>query len=119
MIKLKRIFEKASPDDGYRILVDRLWPRGVRKESLALDYWAKELSPSEELREFYHRDSKRWLAFRTRYREELKAPAAVKTLYQLADTAKTAPVTLIFGSHELERNNASVIKEILESILKS
>ena len=116
-IRIKRVFEKRSDADGFRILVDRRWPLGVRKEAAALDYWAKELAPSEELREFYHHDPKLWVAFHGRLREELKAPAAVETLRQLADTAKTWPVTLIFGSREPVRNNATVVKEILESLL--
>jgi uncharacterized protein YeaO (DUF488 family) len=116
-IRIKRVFAKRSDEDGFRILVDRRWPLGVRKETAALDYWAKELAPSEALREFYHHDARLWVAFQGRFREELKAPAAVKTLLQLAETAKKWPVTLIFGSREPVRNNATVVKEVLESLL--
>ena len=119
MIRIKRVFEKRSPDDGCRVLVDRLWPRGVRKESAALDYWAKEISPSEELREFYHHIPSRWNAFQSRFREELKAPAAVETLMDLAELSKTKTVTLLFGSREPVKNNATVVKDVLESILRS
>jgi len=115
VIKIKRVFEKRSDDDGYRVLVDRLWPRGVRKESAALSYWAKELSPSEALREFYHHDPKRWTAFQGRFRQELRAPAAVKTLMDLAALSKTQNVTLLFASRELVKNNAAVVKEVLET----
>jgi len=114
VIRIKRVFEKRADDDGWRVLVDRQWPLGVRKESAALDYWAKELAPSEELREFYRHDPKRWNAFRARLREELRAsPAALDTLASLAEAAKTDNVTLIYGSREPARNNAAVVKEIL------
>jgi uncharacterized protein YeaO (DUF488 family) len=115
MIKLKRVFDKRADDDGYRVLVDRLWPRGVRKESLALNYWAKELSPSTELREFYHHDPRRWAVFRDRFRDELYNPAAIKTLTRLGELAKAGTVTLIFASREPVKNNAAVVKELLET----
>jgi uncharacterized protein YeaO (DUF488 family) len=115
MIKLKRVFDKRSDDDGYRVLVDRLWPRGVRKEAAALDYWAKELSPSHELREFYHHDPKRWAAFRARFRVELHNPDAIKTMTRLGELSKSGTVTLLFGSRELVWNNAAVVKELLEA----
>jgi uncharacterized protein YeaO (DUF488 family) len=116
MIRVKRVFEKKSPDDGWRVLVDRLWPRGVRKESAALNYWAKELSPSEELREFYHHDPRRWGLFQARLRGELQAsPAALKTLEALGARGKTGTVTLLFASREPVRNNATVVKEILDA----
>jgi uncharacterized protein YeaO (DUF488 family) len=117
MIRVKRVFLKRVEEDGYRVLVDRKWPLGIRKEAAALDYWAKELSPTEALREFYRHDPKRWNAFRSRYREELKAPAALKTLQGLARMSKTQTVTLVFGSREPVRNNATVVKEVLEALL--
>ena len=115
MVQIKRVFDKKSPDDGYRVLVDRLWPRGIRKESAALGYWAKELAPSEELREFYHHDPRRWGLFQARLRDELHAPAAIKTLTDLGARAKTGTVTLLFGSREPMKNNATVVKEILDT----
>jgi uncharacterized protein YeaO (DUF488 family) len=115
MVRIKRVFEKKSPDDGWRVLVDRQWPRGVRKESAALNYWAKELAPSEELREFYHHDPRRWGLFQARLRAELKSPAALKTLEALAERAKTETVTLVFGSREPLMNNAAVVKDLLEA----
>jgi uncharacterized protein YeaO (DUF488 family) len=113
MIRVKRVFERRASDDGRRILVDRKWPLGVRKEAAALDYWAKELAPSEELREFYRHDPRRWLTFQKRLREELKAESALATLAMLAETAKTENVTLVFASREPLRNNATVVMEIL------
>jgi uncharacterized protein YeaO (DUF488 family) len=117
MVAIKRVFEKSSPDDGYRVLVDRLWPRGVRKESAALDYWAKELSPSEELREFYHHEPRLWRAFQARFRQELKTPAALAALERLAEIARSGKVTLVFGSREPLNNNATVVKQVLEERL--
>jgi uncharacterized protein YeaO (DUF488 family) len=114
-IRTKRVFDRRSPDDGWRVLVDRKWPLGVRKESAALDYWAKELAPSEELREFYRHDARRWLAFQMRLRDELRAStAALDTLASLAELAKAETVTLVFASREPVRNNATVVKEILQ-----
>ena len=115
MVRIKRVFDKRADDDGYRVLVDRLWPRGVRKESAALDYWAKELSPTEELREFYHHEPRLWNAFRDRFRDELHNPAAIETLTRLGELAKKGTVTLIFGSREPIKNNATVVKELLEA----
>ena len=117
MVKIKRVFDKRSPDDGCRVLVDRLWPRGVRKEAAALDYWAKEISPTEALREFYHHDPKRWGLFQARFREELRAPLALETLQDLAELSKTRTVTLLFGSREPVRNNATVVKDVIEGLL--
>lgn len=118
MVRIKRVFDKRSPDDGARILVDRLWPRGVRKEAAALDYWAKEISPTDELRDFYHHDPKRWGLFQAKFREELKAPAALETLLDLAELSKTKTVTLLFASREPVRNNATVVKEVIESLAR-
>ena len=119
MIRIKRVFLKRSEEDGYRVLVDRKWPLGIRKESAALDYWAKELSPSDELREFYQHDPKRWAAFRARFRFELQVPAAMAALAALAEVAKTRTVTLVFGSREEKRNAAAVVQDALESYIKN
>jgi uncharacterized protein YeaO (DUF488 family) len=119
MIRIKRVFEKRSDDDGYRVLVDRKWPLGIRKESAALDYWAKELAPSDALREFYQHDPKRWMSFRARFREELKAPAAKTTLNTLAVLSKTQNVTLVFGTREEKRNAAAVVRDAIETLVLS
>src|SRR5260370_1371155 len=113
MVKIKRAFEKKAPEDGYRGLVDRAWPRGSLTGPGAFDYWVQELAHSAGLRELDHRDPKKWPEFGERLREELKAPPARKTLEQLAETAKTKTVTLLHGSRELEKNNATVVKEII------
>lgn len=115
MIRMKRAFDKASPEDGYRVLVDRKWPLGVRKEALALGYWAKELAPSEALREFYHHDPRLWEEFRERFRDELQNDAAIKTLTDLGARSKTGVVTLVYASREPRRNNAFVVKQIIDT----
>jgi uncharacterized protein YeaO (DUF488 family) len=120
MIRTKRVFLKRADEDGYRVLVDRKWPLGIRKESAALDYWAKELAPSDALREFYQHDPKRWMSFRARFREELKAsPAAKATLITLAALSKTKNVTLVYGSREERRNAAAVVQDAVEALVLS
>ena len=116
MVKIKRAFEKKTPEDGYRVLVDRAWPRGIPTGPGAFDYWAQELAPSLGLRDAYHKNPKKWPEFRDSLREELKVSPARRTLERLADMAKTQTVTLLHGSRELEKNNAAVVKEIIDSI---
>ncbi len=116
MVKIKRAFEKKAPDDGWRVLVDRAWPRGIPTGPGAFDDWAQELAPSAGLREFYRHDPKKWPEFRKRLRMELAASPARKTLERLAEMAKTQAVTLLHGSRELDKNNASVVKEIIEGL---
>lgn len=115
MVKLKRVYEARSPEDGYRVLVDLRWPKGVRKESAAIDEWAKILAPHAELLSFFWHDPKKWTAFRARYRAQLRAAAPAKTLERLAIMAKRGTVTLLYASREETMNNAVVVKEILES----
>ena len=114
MVKIKRAFELKAPDDGYRVLVDRDWPRGIPTGPGAFDYWAQELAPSAGLREFYRKDPKKWPEFRER--EELRISPARKTLDRLALAAKNETVTLLHGSRETERNNAAVVKELIEGV---
>lgn len=115
MIRVKRAYEEAAAADGKRFLVDRLWPRGVSKEKLALTAWAKDAAPSNELRQWYHHDLGQWEEFRRRYTGELEAkPEAWKPL---ADAARTGKVTLLYSSQHTDRNNAVVLKEFLEKEL--
>ena len=116
MIRIKRAFEKKAPDDGYRVLVDRIWPRGIDKGPAAFDSWAQELAPSQGLRDYYYENPKRWDEFQDRFREELKSGPARKTIEALAEKAKTQTVTLLHGSRELVKNNAAVIKEVIEGV---
>jgi uncharacterized protein YeaO (DUF488 family) len=112
MIELKRAYEPPSRRDGYRVLVERLWPRGVKKEALALDAWEKDLAPSTELRKWFAHDPARWDEFRRRYHAELqKQPRALR---QLAERAAGAKVTLIFSSHDAEHNNAVALRAELQ-----
>jgi len=114
-VAIKRVYELPSPQDGGRVLVDRLWPRGMTKEAAALDAWLKELAPSDELRKWYHTHPEQWSKFRERYLKELsaeKAQQALQELYELRDSNRQ--LTLLFGSRTLERNNATVLKELLE-----
>lgn len=118
-IALKRVYEPPARTDGARVLVDRLWPRGISKEAAALTAWLKDLAPSDELRRWYHARPSMWLTFRKRYIEELREPVASAALEQLYDLAeKRARVTLLYGSKNEEHNNATVLKELLEGTPK-
>ena len=115
----KRVYDEPLRSDGARVLVDRLWPRGISKEAAQLTEWLKDLAPSDELRKWYHARPSQWLAFRRKYLEELRAPeasAALERLYEL--TNSRAKVTLLFGSKNVDRNNATVLKELLEGTRK-
>ena len=111
MFKLKRAYELPSPEDGYRVLVERLWPRGVTRQRAALDLWLKDLAPSPELRKWFDHDPLKWAEFRRRYAEELgQKPDLLDLLLQ---KESEGPVTLVYGARD-ERHNAAVA---LESIL--
>ncbi len=113
MIHLKRAYESASPADGKRILVERLWPRGVSKEKAAIDLWIKEIAPSPELRKWYSHDPAKWEEFRRRYTDELKHnPQAVDQLRQ--ELLKHKVVTFVYAAKDELRNSALVLKEYLE-----
>lgn len=107
----KRAYEPASPEDGERYLVDRLWPRGVKKEALALTGWLKDVAPSTELRRWFGHDPARWDEFRRRYLAELKANAAA--LRPLREALKRGPVTLVYSAHDEAHNQAVVLRELL------
>ncbi len=114
-IRLKRVYEAPARGDGARILVDRLWPRGLSKDSAALTEWMRDLAPSNELRRWFHAHPVQWPAFRKRYIEELASPAASAALERLHDiAARRATVTLLFASRNVEQNNAVVLKDLLE-----
>ena len=118
-VVLKRVYEKASARDGYRVLVDRLWPRGLSKESAKVDLWLKEIAPSNELRQWFHERRSQWLAFRDRYMEELAKPEQLAALEQLQSVVKKRKaVTLLFASTDIEHNNAVVLKELLDGMKK-
>jgi uncharacterized protein YeaO (DUF488 family) len=113
-IAIKRVYEPASSNDGLRLLVDRLWPRGLSKQRAALDEWFRDLAPSDELRRWYHARPGEWETFREKYLKELAAPAAQEALHRLYELAhKKKPITLLFASRNEEKNNATVLKELL------
>lgn len=111
-IRIKRAYEPASPQDGTRILVDRLWPRGVTKEKLKLDEWMKEVAPSTELRRWFHDGDHKWTDFRKRYFKELQGRPEL--VAELRKKARGHTVTLIYGARDAEQNNAAALKEYLE-----
>ena len=112
MIRLKRAYQPASRDDGLRILVERLWPRGVSKQKAQIDLWLKTLAPSTELRQWYGHDPSRWPQFRKRYRAELKGQGDVLALLRYVTEERT--VTFVYAASDEERNSAVVLKELLE-----
>ncbi len=112
-IRLKRVYAPPSPDDGMRVLVDRLWTRGLKKDAARIDRWAKDIAPSAKLRQWFGHDPTRWAEFRKRYRAELAAnEEAVAALRKEVSKAKRS--TLLFGAKDEEHNNAVVLKETLE-----
>jgi uncharacterized protein YeaO (DUF488 family) len=110
-IRLKRAYEQPAAGDGVRVLVDRLWPRGVSKAEAAIDRWEKEIAPSTELRKWFGHDPERWAEFRQRFTQELHQHAAV--LDELRQLAGKAPLTLVYSAHDEAHNNAVVLREVL------
>ncbi|HKI68208.1 MAG TPA: DUF488 family protein [Verrucomicrobiae bacterium] len=116
MIRTKRVYEPVAGTDGKRFLVDRLWPRGVKKKGLQLSGWIKEVAPSNSLRRWFNHDPDKWVEFQRRYRAEL---AAMPESWQpLLEAAKARNLTLLFGAQDLEHNNAVVLKTYLDERLK-
>ena len=111
-IAIKRVYDKPGPEDGRRILVDRLWPRGLRKEEARIDYWAKDISPSSELRKWYGHDPAKWEEFKERYFAELDR--AGEGVERLRKELAGGPATFVYGSKELVINNAEALKLYLE-----
>lgn len=119
MIATKRAYEPSAPSDGYRVLIDRLWPRGVSKADARLDDWAKDVAPSRELREWYGHDPDKWPEFQKRYRKELKEPAAQAVLDDLVRRARRGRVTLVYASHAADISDVVVLKRLLDRRLKA
>ena len=115
MIRIKRVYEPAEPEDGSRILVDRLWPRGIEKKKLRLDSWYKDVAPSNELRKWSHHDPARWDEFRRRYFAELDSNPAAWT--SLVGLARSGTVTLLYSAKDELHNNAEALRDYLESKL--
>jgi uncharacterized protein YeaO (DUF488 family) len=111
-IHLKRAYEPSAPEDGFRILVDRLWPRGIARDAAHVDLWLKEIAPSTELRKWFAHDPEKWAEFRKRYAEELDSrPAEVE---RLAECVRRGTVTLVYGAKDQQHNQAVALKEYLE-----
>jgi uncharacterized protein YeaO (DUF488 family) len=110
-IRLKRAYEKPAPIDGTRVLVDRLWPRGIKKEAAAIDHWFKEIAPSTRLRKWFGHDPERWNEFRRRYRAELRQHSNL--LAEIRALADRGPVTLVYAAHDEEHNDAVVVRDLL------
>lgn len=113
MIKLKRAYDPAARDDGIRFLVERLWPRGVKKNALRLNAWFKDVAPSTGLRRWFGHDPAKWAEFQRRYRAELDADP--KVLEPILKAARRGPVTLVYSSRDTEHNNAVVLKAYVEA----
>ena len=110
-VRLRRAYEAASADDGTRVLVDRLWPRGVSKDAAAIDLWLKDLAPSTELRQWFGHDPARWAEFQQRYAQEVRQhPQAFE---QLRELARKGPVTLVYAARDEAHNDAVVLRELL------
>jgi len=114
VIKIKRAYDKPSPQDGIRVLVDRLWPRGITKEKAAIKEWAKELAPSTELRQWFHHESQLWSEFEKRYKSELKKNDALEAFREEHREDKT--LTLIYAAKDEQHNHAIVLRDYLEKL---
>ena len=112
-IALKRVYEEPAADDGKRVLVDRLWPRGLSKERARVDLWLKEVAPSSELRKWFGHEPEKFAEFRRRYQAELDTGNAQTKLAELRDMAKWEHITLLFAAHDAEHNNAVVLRDLL------
>lgn len=117
MIQVKRAYEEPSKDDGERFLVERLWPRGVKKENLQVEAWLKDVAPSNELRQWFRHDPAKWDEFRRRYFRELEKNS--EAWRPLLARARRGRVTLVYSAHDTEHNNAIALKEFLERRIKS
>ena len=112
-IAIKRAYDEAAKDDGTRILVDQLWPRGLSKERAHIDVWLKELAPSNELRKWFGHDPEKFTEFRSRYKAELASGEGIDGLGRLRELASQGPVTLVYAAHDTEHNNAVVLRDLL------
>ena len=117
-VRLQRAYDEPQPDDGHRVLVDRVWPRGRTKAELRLDTWARDLGPSTDLRRWFGHDPERWIEFQRRYRAELANPEKARALDALAAIARTQRVTIVYGARDREHNQARVIADELTRRLR-
>jgi uncharacterized protein YeaO (DUF488 family) len=116
MIKVKRVYDKADITDGDRILVDRLWPRGIRRSTPNIDVWIKDVAPSDELRKWFAHDPAKWKAFKEKYRKELSSNKALDKLIEYINSKDT--VTFLYSTKDTEHNNAQVLLEVVNERLR-
>jgi uncharacterized protein YeaO (DUF488 family) len=116
MIRMKRVYSEPNKQDGVRILVDRVWPRGFSKERARIDEWRKELAPSTALRKWFAHDPAKWAGFQTRYRKELAESGGIERLKELANRARHEAITLIYSAADEQHNQALVLKEVVEEL---
>lgn len=112
-VAIKRAYEAPTPHDGTRVLVDRLWPRGLSKERARVDLWLKDVAPSTQLRQWYGHDPAKFAAFRARYLQELEGEPGRAALQQVRELARKGPVTLVFGARDVEHSEAAVLQDLL------
>lgn len=112
-IRLRRVYDTPRDNEGTRVLVDRLWPRGLSKAHLGYDHWFRELAPSTELRKWFNHDPERWATFRQRYRQELRGKEQQKRLAELVMMTESGPLTLLYAARDREHNQAVVLRDIL------
>src|SRR5688500_7469996 len=115
-IKIKRVYEQPGKDDGRRILVDRLWPRGLTKEKAGVDLWLKDVAPSTELRKWFGHDPERWEEFKERYRAELAEEGKMEVLRDIAERAREENVTLLFGAKNTRHNDARALEAFIREV---
>ena len=114
MVRIKRVYAPPAPEDGYRVLVDRLWPRGLAKEAAAVELWLKEIAPSTELRQWFGHDPARWPAFAERYRQELETSERAAALERLRRVERErGRVTLLFGARDAALTHAALLRDLL------
>lgn len=117
MLKIKRAYEPVEASDGKRILVDRLWPRGISKSQAHIDEWLKDLAPSSGLRKWFGHDPQKWEKFRKKYASELSSPEQKKRLEDITRRARIETITLIYGARDTEHNDARVLEEIIKNLM--
>ena len=119
MLRVKRVYERKEAGDGTRILVDRLWPRGLRSAEAGIDEWMKEVAPSDELRKWFAHDPEKWAEFKRRYAQELAAPEKAALLKRLARLAAGSNVTLVYAAKDTEHNNARALEGLIAKAMKA
>lgn len=117
-VDIKRVYDEASDEDDYRILVDRLWPRGVKKAALHFDLWCKELAPSPELRKWFGHKPERWQKFRHQYETELQDPEKASRLRELIKEANSSHITLLYGARDEQHNHALILADEIARVAK-